>query len=71
MSKGLSEELVKTAAELDEKYFGEVTLERSVEVINSQAQSMLPGDSKVNVYEQSGDLLFAVISLARNQGWNL
>lgn len=69
--KGLPEDLVKTASELDEKYFGAVTLERSVEVINSQAQSMLPGDSKVNVYEQTGDLLFAVVSLARNQGWNL
>jgi hypothetical protein len=71
MIKGLTDKIVQTASELDEKYFGSITLERSVEVINSQAQSMLPGNSKVNVYEQTGDLLFAIISLARNQGWNL
>ena len=69
--KGISDEAVKKAAELDEKYFGEITLERSVEVINSQAESMLPNSTKVNVYEQAGDLLFALVSLARNQGWNL
>jgi hypothetical protein len=69
--KGLSEVYVLRAAELDEKYFGDITLERSVEVINSQAQSMLPGSTKTNVYEQTGDLLFAIISLARNQNWSL
>jgi hypothetical protein len=69
--KGLSEETVTTASDLDEKYFGDVTLERSVEVINSQAESMLPGSTKTNVYEQAGDLLFALVSLARNQNWNL
>lgn len=68
---GLTDELTNQAADLDKSYFGDVTLERSVEVINSQAESMLPGDSKTNVYEQAGDLLFALISLARNQGWNL
>lgn len=69
--KGLPDETVTRTAELDEKYFGDVTLERSVEVINSQAQSMLPGSTKTNVYEQAGDLLFALVSLARNQNWNL
>jgi NTP pyrophosphatase (non-canonical NTP hydrolase) len=69
--KGLTDESTLRAAELDEKYFGEVTLERSVEVINSQASSMLPGSTKTNVYEQAGDLLFALVSLARNQNWNL
>lgn len=69
--KTLSEEVVTRAADLDEKYFGDVTLERSVEVINSQAESMLPGSTKTNVYEQAGDLLFALISLARNQNWSL
>lgn len=69
--KGLPEEIVQKASELDEKYFGDVTLERSVEVINAQAESMLPGSTKTNVYEQAGDLLFALVSLARNQNWNL
>jgi NTP pyrophosphatase (non-canonical NTP hydrolase) len=69
--KGLSNESIQRASELDEKYFGEVTLERNVEVINSQAESMLPGSTKTNVYEQAGDLLFALVSLARNQNWNL
>lgn len=69
--KGLSEEIVSKAASLDEQYFGDVTLERSVEVINSQAESMLPGSTKTNVYEQAGDLLFAIVSLARNQNWNM
>lgn len=69
--KGLSEEIVRQATELDQKYFGDITLERSVEVINSQAESMLPGSTKSNVYEQAGDLLFAIISLARNQGWTM
>lgn len=69
--KGLSEEIVTKAALLDEQYFGDVTLERSVEVINSQAESMLPGSTKTNVYEQAGDLLFAIVSLARNQHWNI
>jgi hypothetical protein len=69
--KGLPEDAVTRAAELDEKYFGGVTLERSVEVINSQAESMLPGSTKTNVYEQAGDLLFALVSLARNQNWSL
>lgn len=69
--KGLTEEVVNTAAELDEKYFGDVSLERSVEVINSQAESMLPGSTKTNVYEQAGDLLFALVSLCRNQNWNM
>lgn len=71
MKAGLSNESVLRAAELDEKYFGDVTLERSVEVINVQAESMLPGSTKTNVYEQAGDLLFALVSLARNQGWSL
>lgn len=69
--KGLPEEIVQKAAELDEKYFGDVTLERSVEVINTQAESMLPGSTKTNVYEQAGDLMFALVSLARNQNWNM
>lgn len=69
--KGLSEEVVGKAITLDEQYFGDVTLERSVEVINSQAESMLPGSTKTNVYEQAGDLLFAIVSLARNQNWNM
>jgi len=69
--KGLTDEIVQTAAELDEKYFGDITLERSVEVINAQAESMRPGSRKSNVYEQAGDLLFALVSLARNQNWNL
>lgn len=69
--RGLTDEVVQKAAELDEKYFGDVTLERSVEVVNSQAESMLPGSTKTNVYEQAGDLLFALVSLARNQNWNL
>jgi hypothetical protein len=69
--KGLPDQIVQRAAELDEKYFGKVSLERSVEVINAQAQSMLPGSSKTNVYEQAGDLLFAIVSLASNQGWSL
>jgi hypothetical protein len=69
--KGLSDESVQRASDLDEKYFGEVTIERSVEVINTQAESMLPGSTKTNVYEQAGDLLFALVSLARNQNWNL
>lgn len=69
--KGLTDESARRAAELDEKYFGDVTLERSVEVINVQAESMLPGSTKTNVYEQAGDLLFALVSLARNQNWNL
>lgn len=69
--KGLSEEIVTKAAQLDEQYFGDVTLERSVEVINSQAESMLPGSIKTNVYEQAGDLLFAIVSLSRNQNWNM
>ena len=69
--KGLPEETVQKASDLDEKYFGDVTLERSVEVINAQAESMLPGSTKTNVYEQAGDLLFALVSLARNQNWNL
>lgn len=71
MIKGLSNEIVQYAVELDKEYFGEVTLERSVEVINAQAESMLPGSSKTNIYEQAGDLLFALISLARNQNWNI
>ena len=71
MMKGLSNESVQQASELDENYFGSVTLDRSVEVINSQAESMLPGGNKTNTYEQAGDLLFALISLARNQGWSL
>lgn len=69
--KGLSENIISQSAELDENYFGDVTLERSVEVINSQAESMLPGSTKSNVYEQAGDLLFALVSLARNQNWNM
>ena len=69
--KGLTEEVTNRAAELDEKYFGDVSLERSVEVINSQAESMLPGSTKTNVYEQAGDLLFALVSLCRNQNWNM
>lgn len=69
--KGLPDEVVQKAADLDEKYFGDITLERSVEVINSQAESMLPGSTKTNVYEQAGDLLFALVSLARNQNWSL
>lgn len=69
--KGISDESVENAAKLDEEYFGSVTLDRSVEVINSQANSMRPASSKTNVYEQAGDLLFALVSLARNQGWNL
>jgi MazG nucleotide pyrophosphohydrolase domain len=71
MMKGISDLLVQKVSELDEKYFGNTSLERNVEVINSQAQSMLPGSSKTNVYEQAGDLLFAIVSLARNQGWSL
>lgn len=69
--KTISPEVIDRAIAMDEQYFGDVTLERSVEVINSQAQSMLPGSTKTNVYEQSGDLLFALVSLARNQNWNL
>jgi len=69
--KGLTDEAVQIASDLDEKYFGDLTLERSVEVINSQSESMLPGSTKTNVYEQTGDLLFALVSLARNQNWNL
>lgn len=69
--KGLTDEAVTRAADLDKKYFGEVTLERSVEVINTQAESMLPSSNKTNVYEQAGDLLFALVSLARNQNWTL
>ncbi len=69
--KGLSDDSAQKASDLDEKYFGDVTLERSVEVINAQAESMLPGSTKTNVYEQAGDLLFALVSLARNQNWNL
>lgn len=69
--KGLSDELIQKTFELDEKYFGNTSLERNIEVINSQAQSMLPGSSKTNIYEQVGDLLFAIVSLSRNQGWRL
>lgn len=69
--KGISDEVANQASSLDEEYFGAITLERSVEVINSQTQSMLPVNSKTNVYEQAGDTLFALISLARNQGWTL
>ncbi len=69
--KGIPSELVEKAAKLDEDYFGSVTLDRSVEVINAQAASMQPASSKTNVYEQAGDLLFALVSLARNQNWNL
>lgn len=69
--KGLSDQIIQQAIELDEKYFGNVTIQRSVEVINAQAESMLPGSTKSNVYEQTGDLLFAIISLARNQNWTM
>lgn len=71
MLKSISEEIINAAANLDEKYFGKVSLDRSIEVIKSQANSLSSINSKSNVYEQSGDLLFALVSLSRNQGWNL
>lgn len=67
---GLSDDIVEKAAELGKKCFGDVDIEKNVDVIRSQADSMVP-EIKANVYEQAGDLLFALVSLARNQNWNL
>lgn len=70
MLNGLSDELTHRVAELAGDYFGEVSIKRSVEVINSQAASM-DYNSKTVCHEQAGDLLFALVAMAQNQNWSL
>lgn len=59
------------ARAVDERYFGDIGIDRGVGVFASQTQSMVRDNSEVNVRRQTGDLLFAVISMCRNRGWDI
>lgn len=62
---------LQKAAEVDERYFGEIDLKRSIEVLTRQIESLRANPSRMNVQLQAGDLLFALVSLSRNQGFDL
>lgn len=64
-------EIVAKAQELDKEYFGDIDLQRSIEVLKAQTASMEKNPAYANVFSQAGDLLFSVASMARNQGWTL
>lgn len=63
---------LERACIIDATYFGNIPLARSIEIIKSQTEALVaqPGNL-TNIRSQAGDLLFAIVSLARNQGWEL
>jgi hypothetical protein len=56
---------------LAEAYFGPATLDRSLAVLERQVFLMRREPTLANVRRQSGDLLFALVHLVQDLGWDL
>ncbi len=67
----MKKENVERARFVDKEYFGNISLEQSVDVLESALEIMKDELTQVNVRRKAGDMLFALIALARNQGWDL
>ncbi len=67
----MNEELLKKVEELDKEYFGARTLDQFMSALMAQIQSIKKEPTTVNTRKQVGDLLFIIVSLARNMKWDL
>ena len=62
---------IERARQVDQAYFGNISLEKSVGVFIAQVAAMKKEQTAVHVRRKVGDMLFAVIAIARNHGWDL
>ncbi len=64
-------ETIERARKIDQEYFGTISLEQSVAVFESALDVMKEELTAVNVRRKAGHMLFALVSLAKNQKWDL
>ncbi len=67
----MNEELLKKVEELDKEYFGTRSLNQLISALLAQVQSIKKEPTTVNTRKQVGDILFIIVSLARNMKWDL
>lgn len=64
-------EIIEKARVTAQHYFGELSPGMCIAVLSSQVNAMLERPTIANLREQTGDVLFALVSFARTQGWDL
>ena len=64
-------ETLEEARRIDDIYFGNRNLQQILNVLFSQVDSLRREQTLVNAQNQVGDILFALVSVARNQNWDL
>ncbi len=67
----MDKETLDRARNIDETYFGNRSLLQLLAVLFSQVDSLRREPTKVNSQVQTGDILFVLVSMARNLGWSL
>ncbi len=67
----MNEELLKKVEELDKEYFGARSLNQFMSALLAQIHSIKKEPTTVNTRKQVGDILFIIVSLARNMKWDL
>ncbi|MBI4118486.1 MAG: hypothetical protein HY455_03060 [Parcubacteria group bacterium] len=64
-------ETIARAQAVDETYFGNRPLDQLVAVLLSQVESLRKEPTRLNIQAQTGDIQFVLVSIARNEGWDL
>ncbi len=67
----MNEALLERVRKLDQEYFGNRDIRRLIRAMDAQIRSMAKAPTLANVHKQAGDLLFVLVALARNNGWDL
>lgn len=67
----MREDLIRQVEKLDREYFGNRPLGRLVSALAHQIYSMQKEPTLVNVRKQVGDILFILVAISRNLGWEL
>ncbi len=67
----MKSETIERARTVDQAYFGNISIEKSVGVFAAQVAVMKKELTAVHVRRKVGDMLFAIVAIARNHGWDL
>lgn len=67
----MKQETLEIARRIDEAYFGNRSIEQLLAVLFSQVESLRREPTITNSQVQTGDILFVLVAMARNLGWDL